>query len=356
MNPKIENYESTNRKLYKIVLILHNNKYILLLSMHLAILHKTNNYVDHNQINIRQQIENILDDPNILQFKKFDDQESMYTLIYHALKNNIQENSNDLNEKKLCITACNIWENRDTLYAGYFIDPVELDVNPDDKIDLNLFGSQISSQRVTGTLVIVKSTLTYDIIDNNLKTNSSPSNLTHYELLNIIENIYVKTGIILDTDGTIKTYNYIVNPMEHLILTDADYANHYVYHEYEVYTHIIIVIVDVRKKNDKLNDNATMLCGYPVKGTVFVGLYRKPDYNENPPYVDLSVDRFNNILCIRQKSTSLTTNMEKSDKDYVNFDKLLELEKDKHDNKPNKTPSDITGKLLNSFDVVNNPQ
>jgi hypothetical protein len=265
--------------------------------------------------------------------------------------------NNELGKPTVGITACNIWENKDTLYAGYYVDHAELkdysaDVDNVDKkdktkIELNNFGSQITTQHVTGNLVIVKQNLDYHVEQNNVKTKTILDNISRYELLNIIENIFVKDGIILDVNGNMKTYTYIVNPLEHLMLTDAQYEQHYVYHEYEVYTHIMMVIVDIREKNKECNEYATLLCGKPVCGTVFVALYRKPDYNENPPYIGLTIQRLKNILEIRSKSASFTTCVEKSDKEYINFDKILELEKNKHSCKKSLKVSEIIGDHLN---------
>ena len=46
--------------------------------MKAAILYKTDEIVDYNRTNIREQIDEILDDPNIFQMKEFTDDESMF--------------------------------------------------------------------------------------------------------------------------------------------------------------------------------------------------------------------------------------------------------------------------------------
>lgn len=318
--------------------------------MKAAVLYKTDEYVDHNRTNIREQIEEILDDPNNFQLKEFNDDESMFHLIV-----------NELGNPNVGVTASNIWENRDVVYAGYYIDYTELkdfseDADPKGKrVDLNNFGSQVTSQHVTGNLVIVKKRLSYEVNDNNVKTNTLIDDLSRFDLLNMLEKVYVKEGVVISTDGDMRVYKYIVNPLEHLMLTDPDYAKNYVYHEYEIYTHVMIVIVDVREQNGTRNDTATLLCGKPVNGTVFVGMYRKPEYNEQPPYVGVSIQRLKDILKIRKKAASLTTGMQRSEKEYVNFDKILELEREKHSDKTSQIASEITGELLNAATLVPNP-
>jgi hypothetical protein len=333
--------------------------------MKAAILYKTDEHLDCDRINIREQIEDILDDPNNFQLKDFSDETSMFELIHTMLDKPI-----------VGVTACNIWENKNSLYAGYFIDITEI-INKNilsadqtnktnletqnesedilkDKIEqihkntkLNLFGSQVTSHHVTGNLVIIKKDLSYKIINNNIKTDTLPCSLSKTELVDVIENIFVKKGIAINVDGSMDYYQYIMNPLEHLMLSDPDYAKHYVYHEYEIYTHVLMIIADTREINTKINSIGSFLAGSPVNGTVFIAMYKKPEYNENPPYVSLMIEILNNILSIRRRSTSLTTGMSRSDREYINFEKLLELENIKHIDKPLLDISQITGPLLN---------
>jgi len=114
-----------------------------------------------------------------------------------------------------------------------------------------------------------------------------------------------------------------------------------------VYTYVMTIIADTREVDGILNHTATLLAGKPVNGDVFVAIYRKPDFNENPPYMNLSINTITDILNIRQRSASLTTGMSTTDKEYINFKKLLELEKLKHKDVPILVATDIKGELLN---------
>lgn len=306
--------------------------------MKLAILYKTDDYIDHNKINIREQIEELFDDPANFELRDYTDEKSMHEILKDVLKLD-----------GIGLTVCNIWESYDVIYAGYFIDSTEEKyIKNNNNITYNHFGSQITLQNVTSHLIIVKLQLTYSITNNNVKTNTVNDTLTQYELVNVIENIFVKNGVIIDTDDKMSSYKYITSPLEHLMLTDDKYDMHYVYHEYEIFTHIMIVIVDVREIHGIINKIGTLLCGKPVKGKIFIGLYRKPDFNENPPYIDLSIDKLQNILSIRQKDCNLTTNFENSDREYINFDNLLKLKKNEYKELKTKDISMITGELLNS--------
>lgn len=309
--------------------------------MKAAILYKTDEYVDYNKINIKEQVEEILEDPNNFKLKEYTDEESKFNLIY-----------NELGKPKVGITGVNIWENKDTLYAGFFIDYTEISFqekenNKQKKVELNNFGSQITSQNVTGNLIIVKQKLNYIVDKNNIKTKTENVTINETELKDVIEKLFIKEGIAIDVNGNRKSYKYIVNPLEHLMLTDSNYDKHYVYHEYEVYTHVMMIITDTREINGKLNKTATLLAGKPVNGTVFVALYKKPEYNENPPYITITNKRLDIILSIRNKNSELTTGFQRSEREYVNFDKILELEKKKHSDKPLIIVEDIKGELLN---------
>lgn len=320
--------------------------------MKAAIFYKTDSYIDCDKLNIREQIEEMFEDPDIFEMKEYaDNDESMLSLIHTVL-----------GRPTVGVTACNVWENKNCLYAGYFIDITEvqnqLDIEAETKtqtqeatvvsrIKLNNFGSQITSQKVTSNLVIVKKGLDYAINNNNIKTTTSMATIDYHELFDMIESIFVKDGVVIDVSGEMKTYKYVVNPIEHLMVSDPDYEKHYVYHEYEVYTHIMMIVADVRCAGAKQNVKASMLAGCPVNGTVFVALYKKPDYNEKPPFSCLSTDVLDSILRLRQRSPALTVGKEKSDDEYINFEKLLELENINHANKPIIKVTDITGELLN---------
>lgn len=349
--------------------------------MEAAIFYKTEEFIDCDKTNIKEQIEDIIDDPNNMKFVEFSDTNEMFSIIHSNLGS-----TNG-------VTACNIWEDIDTIYAGYFVDIAEtldysklkdipsddenknveqnvvhqkVEQNVEQKIDhqkveqiekilkescktkkLNIFGSQITSQNVVGNLIVIKKKLSYTVTDNNVKTTMVPGSFSHHELVNMLESIFVKDGVVINPDGQMSLFKYIMNPMEHLIMTDNEYEKNYIYHEYEVYTHVMIIIADVREINAPPNKTASFLAGKPVNGTVYVALYKKPDYNENPPYVRLNIDRLNKILNLRRKSPSITTGMSASDKEYINFEKILNLETEKHSDKPSMSFEEITGESLN---------
>jgi hypothetical protein len=308
----------------------------------------TDDIINPDNINIREQISDIFDDPNNLGEINFLNEEEMMTCI-----------SKTLNHTK-AMAVCNLWESRDILYTGYYIDAVDLmNINETDekkieamrkKIKMNIFGSQLSNQNVASALVVIKNNLTYEIKDNNVKTISKPSSIeSTNELIDVLTSVILKNGIVIKQDGSMQPYQYITNPLEHLILTVPNYENIYRYHEYEIYTHVLLIIVNTTIEPNKanLNKNATYLAGKPTYGDVFIGMYKKPDYNEALPYSSISIPILNKIINIRSKSTELTTNKTNAEHEYINFEKLLELEIDKHNNRPTINSDIIDGASLN---------
>lgn len=318
--------------------------------------------INCDKTNIREQIENIFDDPNVVGFCDFTDEMSMMGAIHRVL-----------GEPDVGITGCNIYETRDVLYAAYFIDMTEridyskiqsnpnLDENERNEdivrqikeqqkdIKINMFGSQITSQHVTSNMIIIKHKLDYEISGTNIKTVTFPSSINSMsEIMDVFENILVKTGYIIKTDGTIQPYQYIMNPIEHIIMADSKYEEHYTYHEFEIYTHITMIVVDKRMLNHDLNIIGTYLAGHPVNGDIHVAFYRKPEYDEHPPYVTIKRERLQDIIEIRKRSPSSTSGMQNTEKEYINFEKIIELEFSKHSSKPCIDVSKIQGESLNA--------
>lgn len=298
--------------------------------MNCYILNHFDGYVDYEKLNIKEQLDDIFeDDDNIL--LDTCDQTNMFEMLGKYL------------DCKINVSVFNIWENRDYIYNGYYNDARDL---ANSKI--NNFASQITGQPVTGKLVIIKHKLTYTISKNNIKTDTTLDSILHInELLNVCYTIMHKDGVVITPDGVLQPYKYIINPIDYIIATDKDYTKHYVYHEYEIYTHILLIFADTRETEGKLNEKGTLLAGHPVNGPIHIALYKKPLYNEQPPYTSLSIDNLNMILNIRSKHPDLTIGVAQTEKEYINFENLLHIEYNKHSDKPYIDPLTVKGQLLN---------
>jgi uncharacterized protein YfkK (UPF0435 family) len=305
----------------------------------IGIIQKTDEIVDFNKTNIEQQIEDILDDMTIFNWSVFETEETDKHKINHELLEHITDLFGEKNAK---LTAVNIIESKSYLYAGYFIDYTETMIGKTEEEleeqkknfrqeDLNTFASQLTSHNVVSKMIIVKYDLFYEINQEkqNIKTIMNISKFQQYELQNELVKIYRKEGCIIHPNNDISAYPYINNPLEHLILTDKNYQEHYRIHEYEVYSKILKVIVDNRE-NTNINLYASRLCGHKVYGTVFVSMCKKALGDEDTPYEILSIDVLKELIRIRGCSTHLTTKFSTDTrKYYVNFEKLVSIENKK---------------------------
>ena len=300
--------------------------------MNCYILNHCDGYVDYEKLKIREHLEELLEDDDNICTDTFTDTNTMYDVLYKHLECKTNE-----------ISVYNIWDNKDYIYNGYYIDLRDV---VDGKI--NTFASQITGQPVNGKLVIIKFKLEYTIIKNNIKTDTIPNSISSLsEILNVITTIMHKDGVVISPDGSLQPYKYVINPIDHIIATDKDYTTNYVYHEYEIYTHILLLFADTRETEGKLNETGTLLAGHPVRGHIHIALYKKPLYNEQPPYMSLSIETLNMIINIRSKDPLLTTGLTQTEKEYINFNNLLHIECEKYKDTPTRNATLITGQLLN---------
>lgn len=311
------------------------NIFVYKIMISFGVIRKTEELVDFKMTNIKTQIEDILDDPNIyekIEIKK-DTNENMEKNILDLISKEIMDK---LGKKKITLSSNKIMENKDHILISYFIDKqedlygksddeIEEIKNNFDKKELNMFGSQIVGSESITDVYLVKYSLKYTIEKKNIKTEKYMVNLERHDLENSLYKVYVKTGFVLNCDGTFGTYDYIEHPIEHLIITDKDWQDNYRTHEYEIFNRVIIVTIDIRE-NEKLNLNASYLTGYKTFGTVFIGMYEKSIDNENK-YVDTTKDIMKKIINIRGTDQKKTENFSIVDNnEYINFENLIEQE------------------------------
>lgn len=299
--------------------------------MNFYILNHTETSIDCEKLNILEQLEDIVDDNVYNSSFTNNEPTSVYSII------------NDILGNKSQVTIYNMWENIDYMYNCYYID-----IHDSLNKQINLFAAQLTGQPVVGKMVIVKNTLQYTINKNNIKTEATISDISSVkEIIHLFEKVLYKDGIVIKANGEIQPYKYILNPIEHIIVADGQYSKHYVYHEYEIYTHILVIFADTREINGMLNKKGTLLAGVPVNGDIHIAMYKKPYYNEQPLYASICTKKLDLILDIRSKSQNYTTNFSVSEKNYVNFEHLLYVEHNKYKNIVQMDVSTIKGELLN---------
>lgn len=322
--------------------------------MKAAIIKITDFAIDCDRSNILDQINDIVDDFDIFKWEEFQDNESLNLLVLQTLMNSIPKEALEKTEKNqnselkegsrlrynVGATVVNIYESLNYLYAAFYVS-LE-DILQKDTIDeedyknakINHFGSQICSANVASDLVIVRYDLMYEVQDLNIATNMNLTNLIQYTMIHDLVTIFQHRGLIVEPNGDTTEYYYIQNPLENVILTDSDYEKHYRFHDYEVFNHQLSVFVDIRcnSENSILNDTVSRITNSKVYGRALLSLSKRPEFTENPDFVDLTDERFESIAYLRSRSPDTTMAISKSDKTYVNLDKIFEVAKNRYSN------------------------
>jgi hypothetical protein len=336
--------------------------------MKAAIIRITDCSVNYDRTDILAQIQDIIDDLDVFSLQEFDNQEALNLLVMNTLMNSIphealersvvdSDHNNEEQSERLKYnvgaTVAGIYENHDYLYAAYFV-TLE-DVLGKESItkeefnaaNINHFGTQICSANVASDIVVVRQKLNYEVKDSNVATTMSLSNISEYDLVRDLVTIFQHRGLVVESNGDTTEYFYIQNPLENVIMTESDYESHYRYHEYEAFNHQVTIFIDLRynEENADLNESASQIAGAKIYGRVLVSLAKRPDFSETPPYVDLTDDRFESIRFLRSRSTEIMQNIAKSEKTYVNFDKILNLSKSRYTNLPIKSTSSLIENL-----------
>jgi hypothetical protein len=320
--------------------------------MKAAIIRITDLLVNCDNPNISRQIQDVMDDLDICEWVEFQDQEALNLLVVQTLMNSIppealerstqdSEASGDDNHPRLRYnvgaTVSSIFECKNYLYVAYYVsleDVLGEDATEENykNSKINKIGSQLCTASVASDLIIVKQDLSYEVKDLNVATSMSLGDLSEYALQSDLVTIFSHRGLIVDPSGNRSEYFYIQNPLENIIMTESDYEEHYRYHEYEVFNHQLTVFVDCRfnADNSNLNESVSEIVGAKVYGRALVALSRRPEFNENPSFAHLTDDRFDSIHYLRRRSPDTTAYVAKSEKVYMNFDKILDLARNRY--------------------------
>jgi len=174
--------------------------------------------INLTKTNIKEQIENIIEDDFDIHTVKTP--QEVYEYIYPLLSPN----------KDKEILQYNFYENKDFFYSGFFVESNNTK---------NIFGSEIMSKNVTSNLYIVKHKLKYE---SNISFEYT--NFEFFEIIDILTSMYFHQGIKILEDGSLIPYNYTQNPLIHF-----ENIQDYIFHEFEVYTKVMMVIVNTKSQN-----------------------------------------------------------------------------------------------------------
>jgi len=335
-----------------------------------AVIIKLNNtHIDCVRTDVLEQIQDILEDQDICVMRDITDHDSYNALVMDTLLKSVplelvesqtelqiesqqesqaEPNSADQNPSRMkyniTSTMAYVYEERDYAYLCSFVsleDLLHKDTITEEEYkayskthSMNIFASQLTSSNVASDAIIVKLKIDYTIVKYNIASKMDYSSIVEYQFARDLESVFKHRGIILSASGDKTGYFYIQQPLENVIMTDADYSKHYRYYEYEVFNHIVVMYIDIRETGtDRINKIASELAGSTVYGDVLISLTKKPMFDEQPSFVSLSDKTFSMIHFLMSRSHDILK-LPGSATEYINFYKLLELSQQRYADLP----------------------
>jgi dGTP triphosphohydrolase len=337
--------------------------------MKAAIIKLNNTHIDCVRTDVLEQIQDILEDSDICTMRDITDHDSYNALVMDTLlksvplelvesidsvesnKSQADPNSADQNPSRMkyniTSTMAYVYEDRDYAYLCSFVsleDLLHKDTITEEEYkthskthSMNIFASQLTSSNVASDAIIVKLKIDYTIVKYNIASKMDYSSIVEYQFARDLESVFKHRGIVLSASGDKTGYFYIQQPLENVIMTDADYSKHYRYYEYEVFNHIVVMYIDIRESNansaDRINKTASELAGSTVYGDVLLSLTKKPMFDEQPSFISLSDKTFSMIHFLMSRSHDVLK-LPGSATEYINFYKLLELSQQRYADLP----------------------
>lgn len=330
--------------------------------MKAAIIKLNNTHIDCVRTDVLEQIQDILEDSDICVMRDITDHDSYNALVMDTLLNSVplelitsnvdskaESNSTDQSDQSrmkynITSTMAYVYEERDYAYLCSFVSLEDLlhkdtiteeDYKTYSKThSMNIFASQLTSSNVASDAIIVKLKIDYTIVKYNIASKMDYSSIVEYQFARDLESVFKHRGIILSASGDKTGYFYIQQPLENIIMSDADYSKHYRYYEYEVFNHIVVMYIDIRETGtDRINKIASELAGSTVYGDVLLSLTKKPMFDEQPSFISLSDQTFSMIHFLMSRSHDIVK-LPGSATEYINFYKLLELSQQRYADLP----------------------
>lgn len=175
-------------------------------------------------------------------------------------------------------------------YIYYMIHTVD---DNNQKKDINKIAIYLSRDlyRITGSVGILK---------EEIKTNNDNvmGNLYLNDMLDIYVNCFVHKGVIIDNNnGEINEIKFIFNPIDWYNIEEASNIK---FIEYEIFDKILMMFIEIKPKNNIINEKASIIYGKKVNGKVIFALRRKNEDIKQTKYIyeDLTKDLAEKLLYI----------------------------------------------------------
>jgi hypothetical protein len=290
------------------------------MTLDIAVIKKTPTFIDVNRgiEQIKGDIDEIVDDVDCVKIETINDQNE----LINFLVTNIEPSGNMISGSKNYIN--------DTLYQCMF--EGLSNVEDHSSKSLNMLGSQFSDGVPTERPVVI--TKNKIISDSNIELTS----ISRYDLKALLEDKFIKQGVIYKQNGTKETYNYSQNHLDNLMYKlGKDYVlNNYQYDEMELGNMVFIIASD-KTETDK-NELMSSIVKKPVCGDVFCSLYMKQDHLQEAMYISIDLKQFDKITFLLSNP-----NFDPTDENYG------KLDSSQHHDQLNISPHTTIDRMYNSI-------
>lgn len=153
----------------------------------------------------------------------------------------------------------------------------------------NFLGSQLLDTNVHNSLLLIKRNISGDITKPMPYMDISLGDITE-----AIRSVFVHSGIIIRSNGSIDSYEYIFDPLELLGRDEAEKTMRY--HEFKIFDYIMNFYVNITSQNSPINEKASVIFGDIIKGDVMISLRDQRD--SEAKNINITPEMFNMIYDI----------------------------------------------------------
>lgn len=252
------------------------------MSIKFAVIHITQAYIDVNrgQKQIKEDIEELLEDEDNMTFHTMESDKE----FIEKINEHIKPSGGVVSGSQIFIG--------DKFYQAVFESVSNVTKISSSK--LNKLGTQFTDGVETDKAVIVfKNRI---LADDHVEFESI--NMT--DLMEILEDKFIKRGVFLKRDGTRSTYTYSQNHLDNLMYK---YGEQYVLDNFqydELELGDMVFVVSSNKNATEKNTVMTKIVGKDVNGDVYCSLYRKNDHTGAGSYISFNNEILDKIMFILQ--------------------------------------------------------
>jgi hypothetical protein len=234
--------------------------------------------VDKGDEQIKHDIEEFLEDDDIIKFHKLNTSNDDFVQI---IANNIGKS----------IEAVKIFVGNN-FYQAIFVGMPNVNVKNIEMKSINMLGTQI-----TGGIYCISpvAIFKYKI---KLDTEIEFDNLTHSDVVSILNDRFFHNGVLIKSDNTIESYIYQQHMLDNVMYK---YGIEFVQNNFqtdEIELGDMIFKIAYNKNDKIINKELTKIIGQNVYGDVFCNLYYKEDHNKEPNFISINKEQCLKIIKI----------------------------------------------------------